>query len=115
MAYGGKLLVYGQLDNDPISFPSGLLVVKLLTIQVCPMYSAPCSSTSFQLRVMYKHGVPMADDRGIPIVHASYQLYAYHVIILTGILAIGLVQVSAGRRKASCFRGDVQALRNQEA
>jgi hypothetical protein len=41
MAYGGKLLVYGQLDNDPISFPSGLLVVKLLTIQVCPMYSAP--------------------------------------------------------------------------
>ena len=34
MAYGGKLLVYGQLAKENISFPSGLMVVKLLTIQV---------------------------------------------------------------------------------
>jgi len=33
MAFGGKILIFGQLDKNDIHFPSGLLVVKLLTIQ----------------------------------------------------------------------------------
>lgn len=33
MAYGGKILIFGQLSNDEIHFKSGLFVVKLLTVQ----------------------------------------------------------------------------------
>jgi len=32
LAYGGKLVIYGQLSDQDIHFPSGLLVVKLLTL-----------------------------------------------------------------------------------
>jgi len=33
MAFRGKLLIFGQLSNDDVHFKSGLLVVKLLTIE----------------------------------------------------------------------------------
>jgi len=33
MAFKGKLIIYGQLANEDIHFKSGLLVVKLLTIE----------------------------------------------------------------------------------
>jgi len=33
LAFGGKLVIFGQLAREDIHFPSGLLVVKLLTIE----------------------------------------------------------------------------------